>query len=286
MYFKNNSIGDIINKASRILEAAGVEEYEHDSFLLSEHVFGIDRQRYYMDTDFMPPQDKTDRYFRLVEMRAGRKPLQYIVGRCEFMGLEFGVCGDVLIPRQDTEILAECAVDAIKKMRADREIKVLDMCAGSGCIGISIAKFTGAKVTCVDISERAVECARENARRLEVSGVTFVKSDLFTDISGSYDLIVSNPPYIKSSDIAGLMPEVRDYEPALALDGSSDGLKFYRNITDSAVGHLNDGGVLMYEIGCDQAADVAQILKDNNFTDITIIKDLAGLDRVVRAGKE
>lgn len=284
-------LSEIIRCAQDMLKAAGVADYEYDSWLLSEYVFGIDRQKYYMNPSAEPDDKKIKLYFDLVDIRKMGRPLHYITGKCNFMGFTFKTHENVLIPRQDTEVLADYTIRQINRICKDKNIipqqmGVLDMCTGSGCIGISIAKITGVNVTCADISGDAIDCARTNAENLGVSNTEIIRSDLFADIKDSFDIIVSNPPYIASGDIAGLMSEVKDYEPILALDGSEDGLEFYRNITGEAGTHLNKGGIIIYEIGCDQAADVSAILSQNNFTDIEIIKDLAGLDRVVKAGKE
>jgi release factor glutamine methyltransferase len=193
------------------------------------------------------------------------------------MGLEFDVSPHVLIPRQDTEILVE---EALKLCEGK---KVLDMCTGSGCIIISIAKLgKSAGVAAVDISAEALNVAKGNAAKNEVK-VEFIESDLFEKVEGDYDIIVSNPPYIRTKVMEELMPEVKDHEPVIALDGSKDGLYFYRKITASLKQHLRSGGTILYEIGYDQGEAVRDILKQEGFTDILVKKDLSGLDRVVTA---
>jgi release factor glutamine methyltransferase len=193
------------------------------------------------------------------------------------MGLEFEVNRDVLIPRQDTEIL----VEEVLKYCEDKS--VLDMCTGSGCIIVSLAKL-GRLVHAVgvDLSERALAVAARNADKHMVK-VTLLQSNLFDHVKGSFDIIVSNPPYIPSGDIEDLMPEVRDFEPRMALDGSDDGIIFYRCISHAAKEHLNPGGLIFFEIGYNQGEAVKLILTEEGFTDVVIKKDLSGLDRIVTA---
>ena len=177
-------------------------------------------------------------------------------------------------------MLVEETIQILKNEMSDAD--VLDLCTGSGCIGISIQSFCPeTKVTAADISEDALKVAKYNALQNQVL-VNFVHSNLFSEISGTFDLIVSNPPYIPSKVIDTLMPEVRDHEPMGALDGKEDGLYFYRRITEESVAHLKDGGYLLYEIGHDQAEAVSGFMKEQGFYDIKVICDLAGLDRVVR----
>lgn len=216
-------------------------------------------------------------YQELVSRRKQRIPLQHLTGEQEFYGYPFYVNEHVLIPRQDTEVLVE---EALKRKREG--MKVLDLCTGSGCIGISIQSFcSNTQVTAADISEDALKVAQKNAKENQVP-VKFVHSDLFKEISGSYDMIVSNPPYIPSKVIETLMPEVRDHEPIKALDGKEDGLYFYRRITEESVAYLKPGGYLLYEIGHDQGEAVSSYMRENGFDEIEVIRDLAGLDRVVR----
>lgn len=205
------------------------------------------------------------------------EPVQYIVGKWSFMGNEFVVNKDVLIPRADTEILCEKAIEFISEKKGAR---VLDLCCGSGCIGISIAVAArDCFVECCDISRGALEVTRQNA---ELNGVDVkvTESDLLTRC-GEYQLIVSNPPYIPTGVIEGLETNVRDHEPMLALDGGADGLDFYRRIAEDAVHHLAVGGGLFLEIGYDQATAVTDILAQQGYGDITVIKDYSGNDRVV-----
>ena len=192
------------------------------------------------------------------------------------MGYPFYVDEHVLIRRQDTETLAEEALKVLKP-----GMQVLDLCTGSGCILISLMKMCeGLYGTGSDISEEALEVARKNACRLEVNA-TFIRSSLFEHISGRYDLIVSNPPYIRTSVIQELQEEVRLHDPFIALDGKEDGLYFYREIIKAGGGYLKPGGYLMFEIGYDQGTEVASLMEKHGYRNIMVKKDLAGLDRVV-----
>ena len=216
-----------------------------------------------------------------VEHRCTHYPLQYILGTTGFMGLEFMVNEAVLIPRQDTECLVELAVKKIRQtLREQASCQVLDICTGSGCIGISVKLLCPeAEVTLSDVSEGALDVAKKNAWNLGAS-VRTIESDLFENIQGSYDYILSNPPYIPSRVIEGLMPEVREFEPRIALDGTEDGLYFYRAIAEDAVGYLRPGGWLIFEIGQEQGEDLLSILREQGFENTEIKKDLAGLDRI------
>lgn len=262
------------------LIAAGILEVESDAWLLMSAACRIDRNFYYVygNEDMREEQEKE--YMDLLEKRASRIPLQYITGEQEFMGLDFKVNPGVLIPRQDTEILVEEALKAITP-----GMEVLDLCTGSGCIAVSLAKFVpGAKVQATDISPEALKISEENARENGVN-VRFFQSDMFQRAAGKFDVIVSNPPYIPTGAISGLMPEVKDFEPAAALDGGEDGLLFYRILAGEGKKFLKPGGFLMVEIGCDQGKAVSRFFQDEGYCDIKVIKDLAGLDRVV-TGKD
>lgn len=262
------------------LIAAGVLEVESDAWLLMSAVCRIDRNFYYVYGNEEMIKEQEKEYMALLEKRAERIPLQYITGEQDFMGLTFKVNPSVLIPRQDTETLVEEVLKAVTP-----GMEVLDLCTGSGCIAVSLAKFVpGAKVQGVDISPEALKVSEENARRNGVN-VHFFLSDMFGQVEGKFDVIVSNPPYIPTGEIQGLMPEVKDFEPHLALDGKEDGLWFYRILAGEGKKYLKPKGTLMVEIGCDQGKDVSRIFKDNGYCDIKVIKDLAGLDRVV-TGKD
>lgn len=275
-------VRDMINKAQNTLEAAGIADSQVDSWLLAEFVFGITRAKYYANMQMTVDGKSAEKYNELVNQRAGHIPLQHLVGTQEFMGLTFKVNENVLIPRQDTELLVENVADCL----GNGEKTVLDMCTGSGCIAVSIDRLSkDSKVTAVDISEKALEVAQEN-NRFNNANVTFIQSDLFTNVTGRYDIIVSNPPYIRTDEIPKLMEEVKSHEPVMALDGMEDGLYFYKKICNEASDYLNDNGKIFFEIGYDQGDDVSEILRQNRFCNIEVLKDLSGNDRVVIARKE
>lgn len=272
---------EAVKWASRALQSAGVPDPGTDAHLLMEYASGKDRAHLLiLGREKMPEREEAG-YREAIRKRMSRIPLQQIAGKAYFMGLEFHVSGDVLIPRQDTEILAEAAIDIIGKFHEDRKVSVLDLCTGSGCLAVSIAHYCGeTEVTAADISPEALKIAKDNAEENRTS-VRFIESDLFDRIPERYDLIVSNPPYIRSEEIPELMEEVKNHEPHLALDGGPDGLHFYRKVTDEATAHLREGGFLLYEIGKDQGEDVRKILQECGFREIRVLKDFAGLDRVV-----
>lgn len=281
-----------LERAAREFESAGVPEPDLDAWYLLEYVTGVSRAAYFADPDRELTGAQQEAFDACVEKRAARIPLQHITGTQEFMGLSFRVNAHVLIPRQDTEILVEEALKLLKggaasaDGRTDQAVELLDLCTGSGCILLSVLYYAGQNAhmnlsgTGSDLSEPALETARDNAERLGIRA-RFVHSDLFENLPGRYAMILSNPPYIRSGDLEELQPEVRFHDPGMALDGGADGLAFYRRITEESPAHLENNGILMLEIGCDQAADVSELMRVHGFTDITVKKDLAGLDRVV-----
>ncbi len=219
-------------------------------------------------------------FFSQVEQRSQGKPIAYIIGEKEFMGLRFKVTKDTLIPRPDTEILVEEAIEQIR----ERDYKdVLDLCSGSGAIGLSIAKFLEfTNVTLSDINKGALLVSEANGEFLGVSHrLTYIESDLFEKIHGKFDLITCNPPYINLKDYRELSKNVKDFEPELALYGGVSGLDFYEKISKESKNHLKDGGMIIFEIGYDQSQEVEKMLKNNNFKNIKILKDLSGRDRVI-----
>lgn len=268
---------ELLETGRDLLKQKGITDAEIDAWYLLEYVFGIKRSEYYLNRYEKALDNESLYYMGLVQKRALHIPLQHITGKQEFMGLEFEVNEDVLIPRQDTELL----VEEVLKVCTGRD--VLDMCCGSGCIIVSLAKLgKPRKATGVDISDKALAIAKKNAVKHEVN-IEFIKSDLFKDINESYNIIVSNPPYIPTDEIEGLMTEVKDHEPRIALDGMKDGLEFYRKIAEASVKHLTKPGQIYLEIGYDQAEAVRQILTDAGFCDVIIKKDLSGHNRVVSA---
>lgn len=283
---------ELYNKGCEALAAAGIEEAMLDARLLLETVCGTTRNDLLVHGDREVDASQEQTYLHYIAERGKRIPLQHITGEQDFMGLTFKVNENVLIPRQDTEILVE---EVLKELHDG--MSILDMCTGSGCILISLLQYSnGCQGVGVDISEPALNVARENADRLlETEGapvpgelnaepdrrVSFLYGDLFEHITGKYDVIVSNPPYIRSDVIPTLMPEVREYEPMQALDGTEDGLYFYRRIVTESREHLVRGGKLYFEIGHDQAQDVSELMTEVGFCEVQVVKDYAGLDRVV-----
>ena len=253
-----------------------IEEYETDAWLLLEGACGCTRNDLYLRGNDPLSEEQETLYKEYLEKRSRRIPVQHILGVQCFCGLDFIVTPDVLCPRQDTEILIE---EAIKRIRPGSSI--LDMCTGSGCIILTLLHFVkDCKGTAADLSEKALAVAVQNAKKLEKE-CTFIHSDLFENIEGRYDVIVSNPPYIATKEIEALEPEVRDMEPRMALDGMEDGLFFYRKIVSASVQYLNPEGWLMFEIGYDQGEQVSEMMKSAGYVDVKVMGDLAGLDRVV-----
>lgn len=258
------------------LQQAGIGEALLDARLLLEAVCGTDQNTLLAHGDRPVTEQQKESYVNYIEQRSCHVPLQHITGYQEFMGLRFLVSPAVLIPRQDTETL----VEEVMRFMHDG-MRILDLCTGSGCILLSLLRYSN---DCVgvgsDLSEDALLVAKENASLLGLEA-EFVCSDLFEKIEGKYEIIVSNPPYIRSGDIPGLMEEVREHDPMMALDGGEDGLSFYRRIIAQAGSYLHFGGMLFLEIGADQAQEVAEYMSKAGYRDVTVCKDLAGLDRVV-----
>lgn len=301
------------------LLAAKIREADLDGWYLFEEAFGISRAAYFLKARERALMSRKEavRFHEMLSRREAREPLQYILGRQEFMGFPFYVNSHTLIPRQDTEIL----VETVLRENPGKNLRVLDMCTGSGCIAVSLAALGRYEdVTAADLSAEALLTAEKNARALlgsrdmpvkknyelseknqagcrvhteckfqtaQGTWFTLRQSDLFSAFShtkkGKFDIIVSNPPYIPSAVIDSLEAEVRKFEPRLALDGEADGLAFYRRLSAEAGGYLTDGGRIYFEIGHDQGTAVSRLLLSHGFTDTRIIKDLAGKDRVAAA---
>lgn len=309
---------DVLNYGKKILKNAGIVEADLDAWYLFEQIFGISRAQYFMcareniagstaqkiaaqeqtgnslesknalDCVELWLKEKMSAYENTLEKRASRIPLQQILGQQEFMGLTFFVNEHVLIPRQDTETLVELVLNEQK----DKNVSILDMCTGSGCIAVSLKKLGGyACVEGADISEEALKVAKRNSEEIlensdvnsSRTGVIFRRSDMFSAFPETerFNVIVSNPPYIPSAVIEELEPEVRDHEPRGALDGTADGLYFYRILAEECAKHLTPGGHVYFEIGYDQGAAVKELLDIHGFKDTRVIQDLTGKDRVV-----
>ncbi len=281
--------GQVYKWGEEQLEDAEIAEAKLDARLLLEYICGTDRNTLLIHGDREVSEKEYKSYVNCIVERKKHVPLQYIMGVQEFMGLEFAVNEHVLIPRQDTEILVE---EVMRHLHDGMHI--LDMCTGSGCILLSLLYYSN---DCTgigaDISQDALSVARENADKLKTLknglNVDFIRSDLFEQFeksaegwyTGPFEIIVSNPPYIKSDIIETLMPEVREYEPRSALDGKEDGLYFYRKIIKRAGDYLTGGGELFFEIGYDQGSDVKKMMEDAGYAEVEVVKDFAGLDRVV-----
>ena len=282
------TINQSLRNAQNILNENHVPNAEYDAFALFEYVTGYDKSQYIMRANEEMPDDKQRQFEELIAKRAKRIPLQHLTGNQNFFGYDFIVSSDVLVPRQDTEVL----VSEVLSISSDYTypIRILDLCTGSGCIGVTLylelnKAYGKCDITATDISDKALDIARKNAEKLIGNSNDFhiIKSDLFDalDSSNKYDIIVSNPPYIPTSDIERLDTEVREHDPRMALDGGDDGLDFYKRIVDSATHFLEDGGQLVMEMGYNQGDDISAVMTDNGYSDIRIIKDLAGLDRVI-----
>lgn len=259
------------------LAAAGIEEAELDARLLLEEICGTDRNTLLVHGDRNVTEEELAQYKEMLEKRSVHIPLQQIIGRQSFMGLDFYVDENVLIPRQDTELLVE---EALQELHDG--MRILDMCTGSGCILLSLLKYSNdCEGIGADISEEALKVAERNRVQLGLEKAAFIRSDLFEAVEGKFDLLVSNPPYICSDVIDTLMPEVREHEPRQALDGSADGLHFYRRILADCRAYLKPGGMLLFEIGYDQGEAVKRLMEENGFLEVEVKKDYGGLDRVV-----
>lgn len=256
---------------------------------------GLDKVTLFLKAEEEVDPETEAKYMELIGRRAERIPLQHITGKQEFMGHTFRVNPHVLIPRQDTETLVTEAaktiqntpkekLSLIEKLKGNKEWEVLDLCCGSGAVGISLAKIcSNIKVTASDISAEAIAVAEENASNLRAK-LKFVRGDMFEPHQDKkFDMIVANPPYVKTAMISILQEEVKSHEPLSALDGGRDGLDFYRVIVEKAAGHLKKDGFLLMEIGHDQGEDLRKMLKDSGkYTAAEVIKDLPGKDRVVK----
>ena len=289
------TFGQVLEIGINRLEEARIAGAKRDAENLLLFLMNEDRKFLFLHRNDGTDEDHADAYFDLIDRRAAGEPLQYIVGSQEFMGLPFEVNESVLIPRQDTESLVELALEKAKEKK--RSLSILDMCCGSGAIAVSMAHFLPkAKVPACDISEAALEGAKKNADKNGVGGrVEFRQSDLFqikkrkkvVQMKDSFDMILSNPPYIPTDVIGTLQREIREHEPMTALDGGDDGLDFYRRIASEAAANLKKDGLLLLEIGSDQARAVTELLEAAEcYEEIGVHKDLAGLDRIVACRKK
>ena len=273
---------DLFKEGTRTLREAGIEEAENDARELLLAAGRMSLGVYAMKHMEKAEEDETQEYYALIGRRASHEPLQYILGRTWFFGYEFFVDERVLIPRYDTEVLVDAVLGWISRKEQGAPLRMLDLCTGSGCVLLTVMREAACEIdgTGTDISQGALEVASLNAERLGVEP-ELLQGDLLSPAEGNYDIITANPPYIPTDVIPTLSEEVRNHEPLLALDGEADGLHFYRRIAAGAPAHLKDGGLLAMEIGFDQAEAVSALLKEQGFSEIGVVKDLAGLDRVV-----
>ncbi len=276
------TITEVTNEGSAVLAKAGVGEAQREASTLLSVALGRARAFLIAHPEYVLSNQEAERYRGMLGRRAAREPLQYITGRQEFWGLEFTVTPDVLIPRPETEILVE---EAVRLLRTIETPRFADACAGSGCIAVSILHSVPAsRGLATDISAPALNVAAENAQRHDVADrLELVEADLFESITGQFDLIASNPPYIPDRQIARLQPEVRDHEPRLALSGGGDGLDILKRLIESSPGLLRPGGTLLIEIGFDQAERVRGLLSASEWQTVEFLQDLQGIRRIAKA---
>lgn len=273
----NKKIKDILLKYKKILKENNFNMYSLDVEILLMNVTNFNKTQLYLNSEYILSDNQFENFKKLFNRRLENEPIAYIIGKCEFMGMDFILNKDTLIPRPDTEILVEKSIEIINKYSFKN---VLDIGTGSGAIAISLAKYCNIYVDAIDINENALKIAKKNAKKNNVKNINFIKSDIFSNINDKYDVIVSNPPYIETNTIKNLDISVKNYEPILALDGGANGLVFYEKIVDSVSKYLNKDGYLIFEIGYNQAKKVENIMKER-FCNITILKDLSKLDRVI-----
>ncbi|MDE6625306.1 MAG: peptide chain release factor N(5)-glutamine methyltransferase [Lachnospiraceae bacterium] len=284
------SIQELLQYGKEQLEQSGNEYAKYERKVLLEEVLGCNYMYMLMNGEEEVHPEKEEEYKAKLSRRLEHYPLQYLLGYAHFMDYTFLVNEDVLIPRNDTEILVECADEIIKRETAagteaerlpGEKYRVIDLCCGTGCIGISLKLYHGAiELVLTDISEKALDVAKRNLEKYNLEA-ELICGDLFCGISHKADMIISNPPYIESRVIGTLMPEVREYEPMMALDGGETGLDFYEKITAQAPDHLRTGGWLLFEIGYNQNEAVQKLMRECGFKDVVGKKDYSGLDRVV-----
>jgi release factor glutamine methyltransferase len=281
---------DLVKNVRELIEKTGIEDAQREAELIVSHAIGADRTTLYRDSQPVPEHIKL-KIDEIVRRRVAREPLQYIHGAVDFLGLKIKVGHGVLIPRPETELLAEEAIKAISNKNA--QLNILDLCTGSGCLALALARaFPDAMVYGTDSEETAISYAEENAKTNSIKNVRFLKGSLFEPIEKCiaptadrtvFDLIVSNPPYIRRDDLKELQPEIKDWEPLTALDGGEDGLDFYREIIPGARKYLTANGILFFELGIYQAEAVKRMAMDAGFQDISVRKDYAGIERILIA---
>ncbi len=288
---------DGLREVSSFLKECGIEDSQKEAELIVSDFIGTGKVGLYRDNPPLSADQEKD-ISRILRRRQGREPLQYIVGFVDFYGLKIKVGPGVLIPRPETELIVEEAIklvdslqskvlgkglEGIRQRTSDKGLKILDLCTGSGCLALSLAKeIRNSDVLGTDISDAAIRYASINAKINGIANVTFKKGDLYEPVYGSkFDLIVSNPPYIEGSEITNLSPEIRTWEPVVALDGGEDGLRFYRELLPRSLDYLTDNGSLLVELGQGQAASVVKIAEGAGLKTVSLVKDYAGIERVM-----
>ena len=270
-------IREILKKGNEILIKNNIEENFLKTRILLSDVLNVEKEYLIIHDEEEVLREKETEFFKKIERLSKGEPLQYITNKAEFMNLEFYVDENVLIPQPDTEILVQ---NVISLAKSKTKVKILDLCTGSGAIGISLYNnLENAEIFASDISKKALEVAKKNAKTHN-SKIEFILSNLFDNINLKFDIIVSNPPYIETTELEKLPLEVKN-EPKLALDGGEDGLYFYKNIIKLAPQFLNKDGYLAVEIGYNQKEKVENIFKDSGFKNISIKKDLSNIDRII-----
>ncbi len=276
-----STIQQLLDIGKEKLKKSGNEYAKYDRKVLLEEALECSYMYMLTHGDEKVSAEQEQQYLDWIDRRANHYPLQYLLGYANFMDYRFDVDEHVLIPRNDTEVLVEQVDTFIKQKEDQSSMRLLDLCCGSGCIGISLKLYhPDIDLALSDVSEDALRVVQKNLKRHQIKATVHC-GDLFDGLCDRYDVIVSNPPYIEKKVIPTLMPEVKDYEPMLALDGGEDGLLFYHKIIEQAGAHLCDKGALYFEIGCDQGQAVTELMIQRGFCDVQIQKDYAGLDRVV-----
>ncbi|WP_130805708.1 peptide chain release factor N(5)-glutamine methyltransferase [Senegalia massiliensis] len=281
----STTVRDLLERGFKSLSKTERKSPRLESELIVMHLLDVDKAYLYTHPNRIVSKEIIEKFEELIEKRKEGYPIQYILKNQEFMGLDFHVTEGVLVPRPDTEILIEYIIKFARKNKKEK-IKILDIGTGSGAISLSLAYYIeNSYIYSVDISEKAIKIARKNKKKMNLEDrVELITKDIlegFPEIDEKMDIVVSNPPYIPSRDIDSLQIEVSKYEPRLALDGGDDGLVFYRYITEKAKEKLIDNGLLCYEIGYDQGESVKNIMGDNGYKEILVLKDLQGRDRAV-----
>lgn len=277
---------ETLQSARELLEMSGLNDADREAEFIVSHCLGIDRLHLYKEDPDIPERILLQIY-EYLRRRAAREPLQYILGYAEFHGLKIKAGPGVLIPRPETELMVEKAVKIIKSKQS--KLKILDLCTGSGCIALALAgEFPDAEVYATDNSEAAIRYAEENVDRNRIKNVTFLKGNLFDplkNLDNKFDVIISNPPYIRRADMINLQPEIKDWEPVEALNGGEDGLDYYRIIIPESKNYLKEHGYLVLEIGIGQSDEVKWMAEEAGFQDIIAIRDYSGIERILIANK-